>query len=307
MYIPKSGLKILLVITILFISSFTSAQDIAKEAMYLSFDNAFKDITGISSSLPIRLFKMKGVKRVILKGTEHVPDVRSVVIEFNDKGQWINMKTNTVDGSQVSITASYKDDKPFQIIISNRISADDFIYGFEYSGDLVKIKTLKGRWVRDLEYQLVGKQFLNTKLYSDTGKIDGSASPRKAALIMSYNVFREDKRAILKEININKEKYFSPNVITYSNTDWSLPFNIENKYVIVDDQIAGTDQYYYENPEKLVIEKTELDETTRFVYGIKDGLPVSLSLSKQPNEKWIKGAPESNVKVNNFSYEYFEQ
>lgn len=138
MYIPRSGLKILLVITIICISSFTNAQDIAKDAMYLSFDNYFKDITGVSSSLPIRLFKFKGIKKMILKGAERVADVRSVTVEFNEKGQWINMKTNTVDGSQVSITASYKDDKPFQIIVSNRISADDFIYGFVYSGDLVR-------------------------------------------------------------------------------------------------------------------------------------------------------------------------
>ncbi|MET4137685.1 hypothetical protein [Pedobacter sp. UYP1] len=296
-------IKMLLIAGVLLISSVTNAQGIAKEAMYLSFDNAFKDITGISSSLPIRLFKLKGVRKIILKGAEQLPNVRSVTIAFNNKGQWVNMKDNT--GTGLSVT--YQNDKPFQVIVGNKMSDSDFIYRFEYSGDVVRIKTLKGRWLRDLEYQLVGKQFLNTKLYTDTGKIIDSASPRKVALIMSYQVIREDKRSILKEININKEKYFSPNVITYSNTDWILPFSIENKYVVIDDQIAGTDQYYYETPEKLVIEKTEMGETTRFVYELREGLPVSLSLSKQPNEKWITGAPESGTKVNNFSYEYFEE
>lgn len=185
-------IKMLLIAGVLLISSVTNAQGIAKEAMYLSFDNAFKDITGISSSLPIRLFKLKGVRKIILKGAEQLPNVRSVTIAFNNKGQWVNMKDNT--GTGLSVT--YQNDKPFQVIVGNKMSDSDFIYRFEYSGDVVRIKTLKGRWLRDLEYQLVGKQFLNTKLYTDTGKIIDSASPRKVALIMSYQVIRKDKRSI---------------------------------------------------------------------------------------------------------------
>ena len=280
---------------------FKPTKEAAKLAMFLAVNLNFKD-----HYLPLHLFNLNGVKEMKLTDDNH--EFNNIVLDFNNKGQVINMLN-----ALTAVSIEYKDDAPY-LFRQNSIAFQEF----SYSGDTVLVAN---KWKHKLDrYTMAGNFYFKTKSYLLYEPV-----PLRKELVLSQNDLIEhpdksvelvlqgnnpngDVLDMLSRPAINEE---SQPMLTYvSSIKGTLPLIM--KYQIYYDTkfMELTEEQFMDAKGNLILDKTIDEIRRRHVFKMKDGRPVNLSIKTQIMSDDGKTVIDELKKIKkqliNFNYQYFK-
>ncbi|MBB6270827.1 hypothetical protein HDF26_001254 [Pedobacter cryoconitis] len=281
-------------------STFKPSPEAAKLAMFLAVDLNFK-----GHDLPLQLFDLKGVKEMKLMSDTH--NYRNLILNFNEKGQIVKM-LNALG----TVFIEYKDDAPY-LFKDNAAQFQEF----SYSGDTVFVAN---KWNHKMDrYTMAGDFYFKTKSYLLYEPV-----PFRKELILSENELSKQKNGsaelvlqannpngdILDMLNSPAVNEESEQLLTaVSSTKWGLPITLKYK-TYYDSKLTELIEEQFADPKgNLILDKIIDGIRRRYIFKMKDGRPVSLSVKTQilsdDGKTVLSDSKKIKTQVVNFSYQYF--
>lgn len=259
----------------------------AKAAMYLAFEQTTKD----RYVFPIQFFKLHRVKKIVANNTAD-PD-NDFILEFDKGGHWISLGTR---GDNVLL--KYKNNMPYEFTNRAGKMAD-----FQFAADTAIVKIGTSEW----HYSLVGSLFLETKRYVQ-GKADSSGKPGLSINQVTISKTAYSTEVISEPVNLIAQDYLPRVTTTYSNANWDLPLSVDINDLVykgrTDIGNVRRERYCKDKMGNFVVDITESGYTTQHVFKMKDGKPLSLTISYKGRQ--LKGTPEPKPEITTYKYTYFQ-
>lgn len=265
----------------------SKVKNAAKAAMYLAFEQTTKD----RYVFPIQFFKLHKVKKIVASNVAD-PD-NDFILEFDKSGRWISLGTK---GDNVLL--KYKNNRPHEF--TNR---DGKMADFQYAADTAIVKIGTSAW----HYSLFGSMFLETKRYVQ-GKTDSSGESVISTNQVNIRKTVYNAEVISEPVNLIAQDYLPRVITTYSNTNWILPLSIDRDDLVykgrTDIGNLSRERYYKDKVGNFIVDITESGYTTRRIFKMKDGKPLSLETSYKGRQ--LKGTPAAKPEITTYKYIYFQ-